>query len=62
LANYSDSMLELDHSIGESMEIIRAEAPDTIMIISGQPESVDQAEPVRHDSSERLAVAKTHLV
>ena len=34
LGNYSDSMLELDYNIGRIMDAIRAEAPDTIVIIT----------------------------
>ena len=34
LGNYSDSMLELDSNIGRVMDAIRAEAPDTIVIIT----------------------------
>jgi Sulfatase len=34
LGNYSDSMLELDSNIGRIMDTIRAEAPDTIVIIT----------------------------
>jgi arylsulfatase A-like enzyme len=34
LGNYSDSMLELDSNIGKVMDAIRAEAPDTIVIIT----------------------------
>jgi arylsulfatase A-like enzyme len=34
LGNYSDSMLELDYNIGRIMDVIRAEAPDTIVIIT----------------------------
>jgi len=34
LGNYSDSMLELDSNIGRIMDAIRAEAPDTIVIIT----------------------------
>ena len=34
LGNYSDSMLELDSNIGRIMDVIRAEAPDTIVIIT----------------------------
>jgi arylsulfatase A-like enzyme len=34
LGNYSDSMLELDANIGRVMDAIRAEAPNTIVIIT----------------------------
>ena len=34
LGNYSDSMLELDYNIGRIMDAIRAEAPDTIVVIT----------------------------
>ena len=34
LGNYSDSMLELDFNVGRVMDTIRAEAPDTIVIVS----------------------------
>jgi arylsulfatase len=34
LGNYSDSMLELDSNIGRIMDIIRTEAPNTIVIIT----------------------------
>jgi arylsulfatase A-like enzyme len=34
LGKYSDSMLELDYNIGRVMDVIRAEAPDTIVIIT----------------------------
>jgi arylsulfatase len=34
LGNYSDSMLELDDNIGRVMAAIRAEAPDTIVILT----------------------------
>ena len=34
LGNYSDSMLELDANVGRIMDTIRAEAPDTIVIIT----------------------------
>ena len=34
LGNYSDAMLELDYNIGKVMDAIRAEAPDTIVIIT----------------------------
>ena len=34
LGNYSDAMLELDSNIGKVMDEIRAEAPDTIVIIT----------------------------
>jgi arylsulfatase A-like enzyme len=34
LGNYSDSMLELDSNVGRIMDVIRAEAPDTIVIIT----------------------------
>ena len=34
LGNYSDSMLELDYNIGRVMDTIRAEAPDTIVILT----------------------------
>ncbi len=34
LGNYSDSMLEMDSNIGRVMDAIRAEAPDTIVIIT----------------------------
>jgi hypothetical protein len=32
--NYSDSMLELDYNVGRIMDVIRAEAPDTIVIFT----------------------------
>jgi arylsulfatase A-like enzyme len=34
LGKYSDSMMELDYNIGRIMDSIRAEAPDTIVIIT----------------------------
>jgi arylsulfatase len=34
LGDYSDSMLELDYNIGRVMEVIRTEAPDTIVIVT----------------------------
>ena len=34
LGNYSDAMLELDDNIGKIMDAIRAEAPNTIVIIT----------------------------
>ena len=34
LGDYSDSMLELDYNIGRIMDVIRAEAPDTIVIFT----------------------------
>ena len=34
LGKYSDSMMELDYNIGRIMDVIRAEAPDTIVIIT----------------------------
>jgi arylsulfatase len=34
LGKYSDSMLELDYNVGRVMDVIRAEAPDTIVIIT----------------------------
>jgi arylsulfatase len=34
LGRYSDSMLELDWNVGRIMEVIRAEAPNTIVIIT----------------------------
>ena len=34
LGNYSDAMLELDSHIGKIMDAIRAEAPDTIVVIT----------------------------
>ena len=34
LGNYSDPMLELDYNIGRVMDTIRAEAPDTIVILT----------------------------
>src|SRR5216683_1860657 len=34
LGYYSDAMMELDHNIGKVMDAIRAEAPDTIVIIT----------------------------
>jgi len=34
LGSYSDSMLELDANVGKVMDAIRAEAPDTIVIIT----------------------------
>ena len=34
LGNYSDAMLELDSHIGKIMDTIRAEAPDTIVVIT----------------------------
>src|SRR5271157_3193552 len=34
LGNYSDAMLELDDNIGKVMDAIRAEAPNTIVIIT----------------------------
>ena len=34
LGNYSDAMLEMDSNIGRIMDAIRAEAPDTIVIVT----------------------------
>jgi arylsulfatase A-like enzyme len=34
LGNYSDAMMELDYNIGKIMDAIRAEAPDTIVIVT----------------------------
>ncbi len=34
LGNYSDSLMELDYNIGRIMDTIRAEAPDTIVILT----------------------------
>ena len=34
LGNYSDSVLELDHNIGRILDTIRAEAPNTIVVIT----------------------------
>jgi arylsulfatase A-like enzyme len=34
LGNYSDSMLELDSNIGRIMEVVRAEAPNSIVVFS----------------------------
>jgi arylsulfatase len=34
LGNYSDSLMELDHNIGRIMDAIRAEAPNTIVILT----------------------------
>ena len=34
LGNYSDSLMELDYNIGRIMETIRAEAPNTIVILT----------------------------
>jgi arylsulfatase len=34
LGDYSDSLLELDYNIGRIMDVIRAEAPDTIVILT----------------------------
>jgi len=34
LGNYSDSMLELDYNVGRIMDVIRTEAPDTIVIFT----------------------------
>ena len=34
LGNYSDSLMELDTNIGKIMDVIRAEAPNTIVIIT----------------------------
>ena len=34
LGDYSDSLMELDTDIGRIMEAIRAEAPDTIVIVT----------------------------
>jgi len=34
LGNYSDSLMELDHNIGRIMDAIRAEAPNTIVIVT----------------------------
>ena len=35
LGRYSDSMLELDDNVGRIMDAIRAEAPDTIVVLTG---------------------------
>ena len=34
LGDYSDSVLELDYNVGRIMDVIRAEAPDTIVIFT----------------------------
>ena len=34
LGDYSDAMMELDDNIGRIMDAIRAEAPDTIVIVT----------------------------
>ena len=34
LGDYSDSMMQLDYNIGRIMDVIRAEAPDTIVIVT----------------------------
>ena len=34
LGNYSDSLMELDHNIGRIMDAIRAESPNTIVIVT----------------------------
>jgi arylsulfatase len=34
LGNYSDAVLELDHNIGRIMDAIRAEAPNTIVVLT----------------------------
>jgi arylsulfatase A-like enzyme len=34
LGNYSDSMMELDSNIGRIMDVVRAEAPNTIVVIT----------------------------
>ena len=34
LGNYSDSVLELDYNIGRIMDVIRAEAPNTIVVVT----------------------------
>ena len=34
LGNYSDKMLELDYNVGRIMDLIRAEAPDTIVVLT----------------------------
>ena len=34
LGNYSDAMMELDSNIGQIMDEIRADAPNTIVIIT----------------------------
>jgi arylsulfatase len=34
LGNFSDKMMELDYNVGRIMDVIRAEAPDTIVVFS----------------------------
>jgi arylsulfatase A-like enzyme len=34
IGNYSDAMMELDHNIGRVMDAIRAEAPNTIVVLT----------------------------
>ncbi len=34
LGNYSDKMMELDYEVGQIMDVIRAEAPDTIVVFT----------------------------
>ena len=34
LGDYSDSLMELDYNIGRIMDVIRAEAPNTIVIVT----------------------------
>jgi arylsulfatase A-like enzyme len=45
LGNYSDAMLELDSNIGKVMDEIRAEAPDTIVIITADNGAWQDARP-----------------
>ena len=72
LGNYSDSMLELDANIGRIMDAIRAEAPDTIVIITADNGAWQDAwpdagtTPFRGEKGSavrgRLARARHHVV
>ena len=45
LGDYSDSVLELDYNIGRIMDVIRAEAPDTIVIFTADNRAWQDAWP-----------------
>ena len=53
LANYSDAMMELDFNIGKIMDAIRAEAPNTIVIITADNGAGGRLAGCRHRSVPR---------
>jgi arylsulfatase A-like enzyme len=57
LGDYSDSLIELDDNIGRIMDAIRAEAPDTIVVITADNGAWQDAYPVpaRRRSAARRA-------